>query len=348
MRTRAQAGPVANLAPAVEPRVPGSERLLYVDPSRDAIAHSSVARLPELLRAGDLVVVNDAATLPASLWLTSHDAELRLAAHAPDGGFVAVLLGAGSWRIPTEQRGPPPRLRVGERLASGGLTGRVTAVDPEHRELIRVHFDQTGAAFEAALYASGEVVQYSYLSRPLALWDVQSRFAARPWAFEPPSAGLSLTFSLLFELRRRGVEIAPLAHAAGLSTTGSAALDRRLPLPERYEIPEATRLAVERTRADGGRVVAIGTTVVRALESSVFEHGTVRSGPGVARLVLGPGFRPRVVHGLLTGMHEPTTSHFALLSAFAPRPLLERVLEEAAHVGYLQHEFGDACLILPS
>jgi S-adenosylmethionine:tRNA ribosyltransferase-isomerase len=336
------------LAPAVSPRARGSERLLVVDPVAGGVRHLRIAGLPELLRPGDLVVVNDAATLPASLRLTSHDAELRLAAHAPDGGFLAVVLGAGSWRTPTEARGPAPRLAVGERLTSGSLTATVMAVDADNPELVRVRFEQTGAAFEAALYATGEVVQYSYLTQPLELWDVQSRFAGRPWAFEPPSAGLPLTFELLLALGRRGIGLASLSHAAGLSSTGSASLDRRLPLPERYEIPEPTRVSIEETRAGGGRVVAVGTTVVRALESNAREHGALRAGPGTAGLVIGPGFRPRVVDGLFTGMHEPTTSHFALLTAFAPRALLERALEEAARERYLQHEFGDVCLILPA
>lgn len=339
---------MTSLAPAVEPRARSSERLLAIDPARNGFAHTHFTRLPELLRAGDLVVVNDAATLPAALRLTSHGAELRLAAHAPDGEFFAIVLGAGTWRTPTERRGPAPRLAVGEPLTSGTLTATVTAVDAADPELVRVRFDQTGTAFERGLYASGAVVQYAYLARPLELWDVQSRFSARPWAFEPPSAGLPLTFELLFELRRRGIELAALSHAAGLSSTGKASLDRRLPLPERYEIPEETRVAIERTRAAGGRVVAVGTTVVRALESSALEHGALTAGPGVARLVLGPGYRPRVASGLLTGMHEPTTSHFALLSAFAPAALLERALVSAAGEGYLQHEFGDSCLMLSS
>jgi S-adenosylmethionine:tRNA ribosyltransferase-isomerase len=334
------------LAAATAPRVRASERLLAVDPKLSTVRDLHVRDLPNLLRPGDALVVNDAATLPASLRLTSHDAELRLAAHEPDGAFRAVLLGAGSWRLPTEARGVAPQMRPGEAFASGELSGRVLAVDPDDPELVTLRFDQTGAAFERALYARGRVVQYAYLARELELWDVQSGFAARPWAFEPPSAGLPLSFELLFALRRSGVELAALSHAAGLSSTGSASLDRRLPLPERYEIPEATRALVERTRARAGRVVAVGTTVVRALESSALEHGSLTAGAGEARLVIGPGFRPRVVDGLLTGMHEPTTSHFALLSAFAPRELLERALTTAARAGYLQHEFGDVCLIL--
>lgn len=334
------------LAAATAPRPRASERLLAVDPRSQVFRDVQLRDLPSLLRPGDALIVNDAATLPASLRLTSHDAELRLAAHAPDGAFRAVLLGSGTWRTPTEARGPTPRLRPGERLASGELTGTVLAIDPDDPELVTLRFDQTGVAFERALYARGRVIQYAYLTRELELWDVQSGFATRPWAFEPPSAGLPLSFELLFALRRGGVELAALSHAAGLSSTGSASLDRRLPLPERYEIPDETSALVERTRARGGRVVAVGTTVVRALESCALEHGTLRAGAGEARLVIGPGFRPRVVDGLLTGMHEPTTSHFALLSAFAPRELLERALGAAERAGYLQHEFGDACLIL--
>jgi S-adenosylmethionine:tRNA ribosyltransferase-isomerase len=333
--------------PATLPRVPTERRLLHVDPASGALRHSTFTALPEFLATGDLVVVNDAATLPAALRLTSHDAEIRLAAHAPDRAFRALVLGAGTWRTPTERRGPPPRFGPGARIASGELTATIVEVDRDEPALVTLRFDQVGAAFERALYARGEVVQYSHLERPLELWDVQSRFSARPWAFEPPSAGLPLTFELIAELRRRGIEVASLSHAAGLSSTGSEALDRRLPLPERYEIPEQTRALVERTRARGGRVVAVGTTVVRALESSALEHGELSAGAGVARLVIGPGFRPRVADGLLTGMHAPKTSHFTLLGAFAPRELLERALAAAAQRGYLEHEFGDSCLILP-
>jgi len=335
------------LAAATRPRGFGSERLLEVDPRRGVLAHHAFAALPALLTPGDLVVVNDAATLPSALRLTSHDAELRLAAREPSGVFIAVALGAGTFRLPTEERGQPPTFAVGERVASGALVGTITGVDSEDPRLVRVRFELDGAALWAALYAAGRAISYSYLEHAAELWDVNHRFASRPWAFETPSAALPITFEVLGGLRQRGVELGWLTHAAGLSSTGSASLDRRLPLPECYEIPDETVARVRAARARGGRVVAVGTTVVRALESSALEHGAPRAGIGEARLVIGPGFRPRVVDGLLTGMHEPSTSHFALLSAFAPRPLLETALAEASSRGYLQHEFGDACLILP-
>lgn len=342
--------PVA-LAPARTPERVSPPRLLHVDARSGTVADRRLTALPTLLEPGDLVVVNDAATLPASLTLTSHDAELRLAGFDGDASFRdvvfhAVLFGSGDWRLPTEARGAAPLLRVGAAIAAGALTGRIVAVDPEEPRLVTVRFEPSGAALLAALYRAGHVIQYSYLERPLELWDVQNGYAARPWAFEPPSAGLGLTFELLTALRRRGVELARLSHAAGLSSTGSASLDRRLPFPERYEIPEETAALVERTRASGRRVLAVGTTVVRALESAARQPGGLRAGGGTATLVLGPGFRRRVVDGLLSGLHEEGTSHFSLLESFAERALLERANRYAAVSGYLQHEFGDLCLVV--
>lgn len=335
------------LRAAVAPRAFGSERLLAIDPVREAISHHAFRQLPDLLAVGDLIVLNDAATLPSSLRLTSHDAELRLAGREPNGEFLAVVLGAGTFRVPTEERGPSPAFAPGTRVTSGELAATIVGIDRDDARLVRVRFDLEGAALLTALYHAGEPISYSYLERGAELWDVNHRFAARPWAFESPSAALPFTFEMLGALRRRGVELGWLTHAAGLSSTGSARLDGRLPFPERYEIPPITVARIEATRAHGGRVLAIGTTVVRALESSALDQGTPRPGAGEARLVLGPGFRPRVVSGLLTGMHEPGTSHFALLGAFAPRELLERALTLAERAGYVQHEFGDACLILP-
>ena len=334
------------LAPARAPRSAAEQRLLHLEPTSARLRELRFAELPELFRDGDLLVVNDAATLPASLRLSSHDAELRLVGRDSDRRFRAVLFGPGDYRTPTELRGAAPAVRPGDRLESGSLAASVVAVDPAEPRLVTLEFALGGADLLAALYREGRVIQYAYVERPLELWDVQNRFAGRPWAFEPPSAGLPLTFGHFDALRTRGVRVAWLSHAAGISSTGSSTLDRRLPFPERYEIPASTVAELETARARGGRVVAVGTTVVRALENSALAHGVPRAGLGAARLILGPGFRPRVVHGILTGMHEPTTSHYSLLEAFAPRPLLDRATLAAARGGYLQHEFGDSCLIL--
>lgn len=162
-----------------------------------------------------------------------------------------------------------------------------------------------------------------------------------------PSAGRVLTSRLLREVRLHGVAVASLTHAAGLSSTGDPAVDAILPLPERYDVPPETAEAVARARSAGGRVIAAGTTVVRALEGCAAENrGRLRPGEGVTAIRVGPGFQPAIVDGLLTGMHEPGTSHFDLMQAFAPGPLLEAAHRQAESVGYLGHEFGDACLVL--
>jgi S-adenosylmethionine:tRNA ribosyltransferase-isomerase len=143
------------------------------------------------------------------------------------------------------------------------------------------------------------------------------------------------------------VNLAWLTHAAGLSSTGDPTLDALLPMPERFEIPEETAQAIRSTRATGGRVIAVGTTVTRALEGSAAQHdGVVQAGAGTTDLVIGAGFRLRVVDGILSGMHEPEASHFRLLEAFAPREILAQAHAHAEASGYLGHEFGDSSLIL--
>jgi S-adenosylmethionine:tRNA ribosyltransferase-isomerase len=331
---------------------------LHLDVAREAFADRRASELPELLEPGDVLVVNDAATLPASLHgrvgqdgVEGAPIELRLLGQEPDGSWRAVLFGAGDWRTPTERRPAPPRLERGARLAFGALTACVEAacveevLEPSPR-LLRVRFDAEGARFWSALYRLGRPVQYSYLEAPLPLWDAQTSYASRPWAVEAPSAGYPLDAARLLALRARGVEILPLTHAAGLSATGDPALDAALPLAERFSIPERSVSALLEARRAGRRVVAVGTTVVRALEGNALENGgTLTAGEGSTTLHIGPGFRRQVTGALLTGMHDPTESHYALLQTFAPRALLDRAHAQAQRWGYLGHEFGDACLI---
>jgi S-adenosylmethionine:tRNA ribosyltransferase-isomerase len=335
-------------APARAPRPKSEHRLLALDPELGSYSDHPFDDFPALLAPRDVLVVNDAATLPASLHSRDGGVEFRLLGAHEDETFSAVAFGAGDYRTPTERR-PPPRAFVrGERVEFAALAAEIVHVDRDEPRLVRLRFDASGAAFLRGLYESAWPVQYAHSAAPFELWDVQNVFAARPWAFELPSASHPITFDLLSRLRRRGVDVRSLTHAAGLSSTGSDSLDRRLPLPERSDIPESTVRAVLRARATGGRVIAAGTTVVRALESRFAERGALVPGEGVATLVLGPDFRPALVDGVLTGIHAPGTSHFALLGAFADQALLARALEHAAKAGYLEHEFGDSMLILGS
>ncbi len=343
------------IVPASWPREHDAARLLHLDPSSGRFEDAWVRDLPSLLRAGDLLVVNDAGTLPASLSGTSRrgPVEARLAGVPADasGPWPAVLFGAGTWREKTEDRGAPPLFVTGDRLVFGGgaLAAVVAGVSAASPRLVDLCFDQDGAALWAALHAIGRPIQYSYLRGTLAPWHVQTAYAARPWAVEMVSAGWPLRLPLLGELRRTGVAVSSLTHAAGLSSTGDPALDAMLPLPERSDIPASTLDAVARARDAGRRVVAVGTTVVRALEGRAAEGGSpLRAGPGVTTLRLGPDHSLRVVDGLVTGLHEPGESHFELLQAFASRALLDAALAHAAGEGYLGHEFGDLSLMLPS
>ena len=214
--------------------------------------------------------------------------------------------------------------------------------------LVELRFDADGDALWAALYKEGRPVQYAHLAHDLPLWAVQTVYATRPWAFEMPSAGRPLSWEILLALRRRGVRWASLTHAAGLSATGDPAIDAALPLPEAFDIPAATARAVAETRARGGRIVAVGTTVVRALEGAARQHdGIVRAGRGETALRITPTFRPRVVEGVLSGAHAAHESHFQLLAAFAGADLLTAAAAQAERGGFLTHELGDAMLVLP-
>ncbi|HEY4102947.1 MAG TPA: S-adenosylmethionine:tRNA ribosyltransferase-isomerase, partial [Polyangiaceae bacterium] len=179
---------------------PNRERLLVVDPERAAFADFSIADLPQFLEPGDSVVLNDAATLPASL-RAAEELELRLMSELEDGTWLALTFGRGDSSVPTEARGAPRVLLPGERLEFGfGLCARVVWVEQGSTRFVRIAFEQQGSALWQALYRAARPIQYAYLARPLALWDVQNGFASRPWAFEPPSAAKPLTFETLFAL----------------------------------------------------------------------------------------------------------------------------------------------------
>jgi S-adenosylmethionine:tRNA ribosyltransferase-isomerase len=328
-------------------------RLLAIDRLTGAMSDHPADALPGLLAPGDLLVVNDAATLPASLPARYGAAPLELRLAGPTGDerrWRAVLFGPGDWRTATELRPPPPVLPLGGRLAIGpALAAELVAISPRSPRLVELVFDRGGAALWQALYAAGQPVQYSYLAEPLALWSVQSVFAGRPWAVEMPSAGRPLSWATLAALRRRGVELAAVTHAAGLSSTGDAALDGLLPLAERYDVPAATVAAVERTRSRGGRVVAVGTTVVRALESAARRAPAGRllvAGEGEAELLLDERSALAAVDGVVTGVHGPAESHGRLLAAFVGREVVAAAFRRAGQLGYRSHELGDLFLAL--
>ena len=197
----------------------------------------------------------------------------------------------------------------------------------------------------AGLARHGRPIQYAHVPEPLLLRDVWTRIAADPVAFEPPSAGFALDWTTLAGWRRRGIGFATLTHAAGISSTGDPDLDARLPFDEPYRIPSRTTAAIGMAKLKGRRVIAVGTTVVRALESAADAGGFVHPGPGVARGRIGPSTRLRVVDAIITGVHRPGEGHFELLRAFADDALLDRITAELSEHHYRDHEFGDSVLV---
>ena len=289
---------------------------------------ASLDGLTEILAPGDCLVLNDAATLPASL--RGDGFELRLVSTYP---FRAVVFGAGDWRDDTDDR-PEYPLAVGQVLQLPGLSAEVVTIF--HARFVELKFDLVGDDLIAALYRIGRPIQYRHIRDELALWAVQSPWATRPWALETPSAGRAITSGLISSLRTRGVTVVSLTEGAGISATGSKELDEQLPFPERYEVPVATWAAVKKAK----RVVAVGTSVVRALESAA--RGELS---GITELHLSPDTELRVVDGLVTGLHEPGTSHRELMGAFVEPETISSGFARAKEDRLLGHEFGDVQLI---
>ena len=261
--------------------------------------------------------------------------------------FTAVVFGAGDFHTRTEDRPHPPALAPGDTLALGPLSATVTGL-LGHARLISLHFMGSSDEIWSGIARHGRPVQYAHVPTALALWDVWTPIANPPVAFEPPSAGFALDWQAIAALRARDIGFATITHAAGISSTGDAELDRRLPFDEPYDVPSSTASAIARTRASGGRIVAIGTTVVRALEHSAKRDGIVHAGRDIATGRIGPGTRLRVVDAILTGVHERGTSHYELLRAFADDLTLTAADDELAAHGYRPHEFGDSVLVIPA
>jgi len=330
-------------------------RLLVVDRATGAVGHHRFDELPWLLDPGDLLVVNDSRTLPASLLGRTRSGtpvEVRLAAR--DGDRWAALPlgvpadGSDPALVATDARPFLPPLAAGERLRFGPrLAATVHGRHEEARPLVWLRFDASGPALLDALHRAGRPVRYAYVPQPWGLHHYQTLFAAAPGSVEMASAARPFTVQTLQDLRRRGIGLVSVSLHAGLSTYGDRAVDRDFVPAEQYRVPPSAARAVNRCRALDGRVMAVGTTVVRALETAAFD-GEVAASSGVTRLRITPGRRLEVVDGLLTGFHEPEASHLDMLGAFVAPDTLRAAYDTALRSGYLWHEFGDVCLLRPA
>ena len=312
-------------------------RMLVAERASGGIAHARFHDLPDLLSAGDLLVVNTSATLPAALDAIRADGSactLHVATQAPH------LAGDCWWVVELRDT---PRPRAGERVAvTGGATFELAAPYAAGSRLWLARF-QSATPLPEHLRRHGRPIRYSYVSEPRPLADYQTVFATHPGSAEMPSAGRPFTEALVTRLVARGILLAPITLHTGVSSPER----HEPPYPERYAVPAITARLVNETHADGGRVIAIGTTVVRALESAAAPDGTVAEADGWTGLVVTPQRGLFAVDGLITGWHEPQASHLQLLQAAAGEDLLHRSYDVALAAGYLWHEFGDSHLVLP-
>jgi S-adenosylmethionine:tRNA ribosyltransferase-isomerase len=258
--------------------------------------------------------------------------------------FSAVVFGEGNYRTPTERRPSPPELRPGDRLQMGPLAATVLQL-LGHPRYVLVRFEGASASIWEGLARHGRPIQYSHIPIPLSVWDTWTPIAGPPVAFEPPSAGFALDWRTLDAIYRRGVHFATITHAAGISSTGDAELDARLPFDEPYRITESAARLIRLGRVAGGRLIAIGTTVVRALEHAVSFHGSLRETTDVATNRIGAATELRVVDAILSGTHEPGTSHHQLLSAFVDQRTLDKMDQILQQHSYRTHEFGDSVFV---
>jgi S-adenosylmethionine:tRNA ribosyltransferase-isomerase len=313
-------------------------RLLVSDVERQQISHARFAELPSFLAAGDLVVVNTSATLPAALPATRADGtelELRLSTPAPgrDEDVWIVELRRGD--------APFGGATVGETIAlPGGASAALVARYAGVRLLVaRLELPVPLTDY---LAEHGRPIRYGYVPERWPLDAYQTVYALEPGSAEMPSAGRPFTAELITQLVARGVLVAPITLHTGVSSPER----HERPYPERYRVPEHTARLVNAVRFWGGRVIATGTTVVRALETAAQPDGTVDAAEGWTNLVVTPERGLWAVDGLLTGLHESASSHLAMLRAAAGDDLVARSYREALAHGYRWHEFGDSHLIL--
>ena len=308
-------------------------RMLVSRRASGEISQHGFADLPGLLLPGDLLVINTTATLPAHVRVSAELA-VHFSGPQPDGSWLTELrLIRGKTTVPND-RGYP-----GQRLALPGgavltLEGRATA---------RLWRARLSVAVVPYLLRYGKPIRYAYVPREWPLSYYQTVFAREPGSAEMPSASRPFSPSVVTRLVSAGVLIAPLTLHCGVSSLEGD----EDPYPEPYDVPPATADLVNHVRARGGRVIAGGTTVVRALETVAAADGRVAAGAGWTSHVVTPETGVRAVDGLLTGLHEPRSSHLRMLAAFAGPGLLSRCYQAAIHAGYLWHEFGDVHLLLP-
>ena len=315
-------------------------RMLVAERGTGALTHTSFDELPSFLRPGDLVVVNTSAVVPAAVRARSEDSMdlvVHLSTQLDDGRWVVEPRRIDGRTTRRWQGTPPRRMIVG---VAATITIDGPYLDSDRLWIATLDLPQPVFTW---LAEHGQPIRYGYVERPWPIDMYQNVYATEAGSAEMPSAGRPFTAEVITRLVANGVGVTPLVLHTGVASLEST----ELPYPERLRVPSSTAHRVNETRRDGGRVVAVGTTVVRGLETAGGVDGVVRPIDGWTDLVITPERGVRVVDGLLTGWHEPEASHLLMLEAVAGRELLEASYAASLAEGYLWHEFGDMHLILP-
>jgi S-adenosylmethionine:tRNA ribosyltransferase-isomerase len=325
-------------APAREPaelRGEGRDDVrLLVAHRNGAILHARFSDIPELLEPGDLLAINTSATLPAAIPVIGSDLRVHLSSPVPDHEPAPVWL--------VELRLAGERFDGGSERDVLALPGNASATLLQRDGRLWLAALRLSATVPHYLARHGQPIRYGHAAE----WPIeryQTVYANAPGSAEMPSAGRAFTPELVTQLVAAGIDVAPLVLHTGVSSLEAG----EAPHAEWYSVPRYTAERSNLARALGGRVIAVGTTVVRALESAVDEKGRVTEREGWTELAIEPDTEIRAIDGLLSGFHDSDSSHLAMLEAIVGADLLERSYAQATTAGYLRHEFGDLHLILP-
>ncbi|MBT2663628.1 S-adenosylmethionine:tRNA ribosyltransferase-isomerase [Bacillus sp. ISL-45] len=325
----------ANLPPEKRGIRRDQVRLMTLNRKTGEMKHDRFFNLPHFLQPGDLIILNNSRTIPASLqgeWLRrgfqlSPRVEIRLARRVFDDTWEALIIADS--------------VRVGDSLHfSGKLTAKVIA-ETETPPLKTVKFNKSGSELLNLIYVLGAPIRYEYIEQPWDLNYYQNVFATHPGSVEMPSAGRAFSWELLFEMKKEGIQIDFIQLHTGLSYLLEDHVDPK-ENHEEYHISEQTMEKILKAHSSGKRVIAVGTTVVRALESAA-RNGELS---GATKLYINQQSSLKIVDGIITGLHEPKASHLDMLTAFVSENHLLHAYHQAIHEGYLWHEFGDMNLII--
>jgi S-adenosylmethionine:tRNA ribosyltransferase-isomerase len=313
-------------------------RLMVFSAPSGSLLHTRFQRIGKHLRAGDALVLNVSATMPYALearTIAGVALRVHLSVQLADGLWsVEVRLPQGIGSLPGPSLNPQPL-----QLAAGGAI-HLLAQDLRSPRLWRASLD---LPIDQSLYLEeyGKPIRYSASGDPWPLTAYQTVYASEPGSAEMPSAGRPFTHEILVQLTAAGVTLVPVVLHSGVSSFETT----ELPGPERFRVSAEAAAVVNTLRQQGGRVVAVGTTALRALESAAGEDGTLQAADGYTDVVIGEGRGVTAIDGLLTGWHEPGASHLSIIESVAGPEGAQRIYESALEAGYLWHEFGDSCLI---